>query len=79
MIDRWDRQPKETMEAFQAFAAYRDLGDERSGAKVAKALGKSTQLINRGRRGGSGWRAPKPMTECSIGSASRPRSKRSAR
>lgn len=35
------------MKAFEAFAAYRDMGSERSTRKVARHLGKSTALINR--------------------------------
>lgn len=43
----WDRQPGETDPAWAAFVVYRDLGLERSGAKVGKELGKSHQLIER--------------------------------
>jgi hypothetical protein len=43
----WERLPGESKEAFQAFAIYRDMGAERSLAKVAKQLGKSTQLVER--------------------------------
>lgn len=35
------------MTAFAAFVAYRDLGPDRSGAKAAKALGKSTRTLDR--------------------------------
>lgn len=43
----WNKQPKETKKAFEAFKLYRDMGFERSQAKVAKKLGKSTQLMSR--------------------------------
>ena len=36
----WERQEGETAQAFQAFAAYRDMGAERSLAKVAQKVGK---------------------------------------
>lgn len=39
-IDPWERQPKETDKAFAAFATYRDLGAERSVAKLCETLGK---------------------------------------
>ena len=42
----WEKQPNESSPAFEAFAMYRDMGVERSHAKVAQALGKSTNLIN---------------------------------
>jgi hypothetical protein len=41
----WERQPKESAQAWEAFVAYRDLGYGRSTAKVAARLGKSTTLI----------------------------------
>lgn len=43
----WEQQPGESAKAFQAFAAYRDMGVERSNAKVAQLLGKSKTLIDR--------------------------------
>ncbi len=43
----WARRDKESDPAWQAFALYRDMGPERSCGKVAKALGKSTTLIER--------------------------------
>jgi hypothetical protein len=43
----WERQPKESPEAWEAFALYRDMGVERSTAKVGRALGKSTDLMDR--------------------------------
>ena len=46
-IRPWDRQPGETSKAYAAFVAYRDLGGERSYAKVARQLGKSTTLLDR--------------------------------
>lgn len=38
--DPWERQPRESFQAFAAFKAYRDLGYERTVAKVLVGLGK---------------------------------------
>ena len=46
-IEPWERQDGETSKQFQAFVIYRDLAEERSLSKVAKQLGKSTQLMSR--------------------------------
>ncbi len=43
----WERQEGESAQAFQAFAKYRDMGAERSLAKVAQELGKSKPLMER--------------------------------
>lgn len=43
----WDRRPNESRQAFQAFAVYRDLGDNRSIRAVAANLSKSASLIKR--------------------------------
>lgn len=43
----WDRQPKETTPAWEAFVAYRDMGATRSVTKVARTLDKSRTLIGR--------------------------------
>jgi hypothetical protein len=44
----WEQQLKESEEAYEAFIRYRDQPrGERSQAKVAESLGKSTQLISR--------------------------------
>lgn len=43
----WDRQKGETVQAFEAFDLYCQLGDERSLAKVGQKLGKSTTLMER--------------------------------
>ena len=43
----WERLPEESTEAFEAFREYRDMGAERSLAKVGQALGKSTALMER--------------------------------
>ncbi len=43
----WERQEDESAQAFQGFATYRDMGAERSLAKVAKKLGKSKALMER--------------------------------
>lgn len=45
--DPWEKQPNESAPAFEAFRTYRDLGPERSNAKVAQAVGKSKQLMDR--------------------------------
>ncbi len=43
----WERREGESAQAFQAFAAYRDMGAQRSITKVAQKLGKSRELIGR--------------------------------
>ena len=43
----WERQEGDTKLSFAAFAIYRDMGVERSTAKVGKQLGKSWELIQR--------------------------------
>lgn len=43
----WDRLPKETAPAFKAFQTYRDMGADRSNAKVGQKLSKSKTLIDR--------------------------------
>lgn len=43
----WERLPNETPEAFEAFKEYRDMGAERSVAKVGEKLGKNTSLMER--------------------------------
>ena len=45
--DLWERQPDETEKAFAAFVEYRDMGADRSHAKVAQKLGKTKGLIDR--------------------------------
>lgn len=47
VLDPWDRQPGEGQKPYEAFCAYRDMGDERSTRKVAQALSKSASLISR--------------------------------
>ena len=49
MPDRqpWERRKGESRKAYDAFCCYRDLDATRSGAIVAKALGKSETLIER--------------------------------
>ena len=46
-INLWERQPKESAQAYEAFAIYRDMGTERSYAKVGRELGKSKTIIDR--------------------------------
>lgn len=43
----WERQPEETPKAYEAFAIYRDMGSDRSLAKVGEELGKSEALMER--------------------------------
>lgn len=43
----WDRLENESTKAYEAFVEYRNMGRCRSHAKVAKVLGKSTNLMNR--------------------------------
>jgi hypothetical protein len=47
MAQPWERLPNESPQAFQAFAIYRDMGAERSLAKVAQQTGKSKALMDR--------------------------------
>lgn len=43
----WERQDGETPKQFEAFAVYRDMGEDRSLVKVADRLSKSAQLMSR--------------------------------
>lgn len=43
----YEKRDNESAVAFEAFQTYRDMGPERSCAKVASALGKSTTLMDR--------------------------------
>lgn len=43
----WERQEGETPKPYEAFCIYRDMGTERSQAKVAEKCGKSGSLIGR--------------------------------
>ena len=43
----WERQKGESTKAYEAFSEYRDMGANRSIAKVAEKLGKSNQLLGR--------------------------------
>lgn len=45
--DSWERQKGETPQAFEAFKAYCEMGDERSIRKVAQELGKTDSLLRR--------------------------------
>lgn len=46
-IEPWERQEGETSKQFEAFVAYRDMGEERSLAKVAQKLSKTKPLMSR--------------------------------
>ena len=46
-IEPWERQEGESAKAFEAFCIYRDLGINRSIAKVVQELGKSKALLER--------------------------------
>lgn len=46
-ISAWKQVKNEGTKAFEAFRAYRDMGENRSLAKVAEKLGKSETLISR--------------------------------
>ncbi len=43
----WERQPKESPQAFEAFSTYLGMGAEQSYAKVSQKLGKSKTIIDR--------------------------------
>ncbi len=43
----WERQEGETPKPYEAFCAYRDMGTERTLAKVAAKLSKSEQIMKR--------------------------------
>lgn len=45
--NQWNKQPKESPQAFQAFRLYLDLGLERTQGQVARQLEKSFQLISK--------------------------------
>jgi len=47
VAEPWERLVGEGTKRFEAFAKYRDMGPERSLAKVAQALGKTTSLMER--------------------------------
>lgn len=44
-VEPWERQPKESAQAFEAFAMYRDMGVSRSIRKVAHNLNKAVTTL----------------------------------
>ena len=46
-VEMWERQPRESAKAFEAFVTYRDMGFSRTYTAVAKQLQKSCTLIRR--------------------------------
>lgn len=46
-VDLWERQPKESEEAFAAFSAYRDQEPPRSLRAVCKEIGKGFAIVSR--------------------------------
>lgn len=43
----WDRRENESIQAYEAFCLYRDMGADRSCVKVGQKLGKSATIITR--------------------------------
>lgn len=46
-MNKWERQPNESAQAFEAKRKYLEMGVGRSNAKVGRELGKSTALMDR--------------------------------
>ena len=46
-VQPWERQEGESAKAYEAFAEYRDMGAERSLAKVGQKVGKSKRMMEK--------------------------------
>ena len=63
--EAWERQPGESGPAFEAFAAYRDMGEKRTISAVARQLNKSGTLCHRWKLKYD-WRARADAYDASI-------------
>lgn len=68
--EAWERQPGESGPAFEAFAAYRDMGEKRTISAVAKQLNKSGTLCHRWKLRYD-WRARADAYDASIAEEAR--------
>jgi hypothetical protein len=75
----WERQKGESQQAFQAFVAYRDMGSDRSAAKVGRRLGRPVGTWGAGASGTAGTNAPGRGTTSRNGSDASARPSPSAR
>ena len=46
-VKPWERQDSESAKAYEAFSVYRDMGADRSLAKVGQEIGKSTKMMEK--------------------------------
>ena len=68
--EAWERQPGESGPAFEAFAAYRDMGEKRTISAVARQLNKSGTLCHRWKLKYD-WRARADAYDASIAEEAR--------